>query len=72
MSYLRYGGILLSRLLTLDYTKEQQGEQIVKTNVDKNQYRDPSHGLNSALVAMDPRNGQIITYVGSGGPGTPA
>jgi membrane peptidoglycan carboxypeptidase len=57
---------------TLDLGKQQLGEQIVRDNLNKFKSRDRSGGLNSAMVAMDPKTGQILTYVGSAGPGSPA
>jgi membrane peptidoglycan carboxypeptidase len=57
---------------TLDWGKQQLGQQIVTDNLNKNKYRDPKGGLNSSMVAMDPKTGQILAYVGSAGRGSPA
>ena len=48
---------------TLDYTLQQQGEQIVKDGALQNE-KDYG-GSNAALVAIDPKTGQILTMVGS-------
>ena len=59
---------------TLDYGKQQIGEQVVRENRDANASKDPpavDNGqlvpgqLSSSLLAMDPRTGQILVYVGS-------
>ena len=59
---------------TLDYGKQQIGEQVVRENRDANASKDPpavDNGqlvpghLSSSLIAMDPKTGQILTYVGS-------
>jgi membrane peptidoglycan carboxypeptidase len=59
---------------TLDYGKQQIGEQVVRENRDANAYKDPpamDNGklapgqLSSSLVSMDPKSGQILAYVGS-------
>lgn len=48
---------------TLDYELQQQADKIIAEQVPKNmsQYR----ASNSALVAIDPKTGQILTMVGS-------
>jgi len=53
---------------TLDYGKQQLAEQTVLDNFKSNQYRDKNGRLSSAMVAMDPKNGQILAYVGSPDP----
>ena len=50
---------------TLDYRKQQLAEQVVGDNFKANLYRDKTGRPSSALVAMDPRTGQILAYVGS-------
>jgi membrane peptidoglycan carboxypeptidase len=67
----KVGGQQLVVRTTLDWGKQQLAEGIVRKNLQKNARLDPSGGLNSAAVALDPRTGQILTYVGSAGPGTP-
>jgi membrane peptidoglycan carboxypeptidase len=57
---------------TLDWGKQQLGQQVVAANLNKNKYRDPSGGLNSSLVAIDPKTGQILTYVASAGGSSPS
>jgi membrane peptidoglycan carboxypeptidase len=51
---------------TLDYAKQQLGEQIVRDNLNANQWRDPGGQLDSSLVSVDPKTGQILVMVGSG------
>jgi penicillin-binding protein 1A len=53
---------------TLDYGKQQLAEQIVADNYRANVGRDKAGRLSSAMVAMDPKNGQILAYVGSQDP----
>lgn len=50
---------------TLDYGKQQLAETVVRDNLSQNLYRDRGGQLNSALVSLDPRTGQILAYVGS-------
>ena len=50
---------------TLWYGLQQAGEQIVQSNLAANAFRDRSGQLSSALVAEDPRNGEILVMVGS-------
>jgi len=69
---LKVGAQQMTVKTTLDYGKQQLGQQIVTDNLNKNKGRDPKGGLNSSLVALDPKTGQILTYVGSAGPGSPA
>ncbi len=48
---------------TLDWDLQQIGERVVREGVEKNGER---YGFtNSALVAIDPRNGQVLSMVGS-------
>lgn len=55
---------------TLDYGKQQLAEQVLRENLDANRGRDRGGLLSSALVSMDPRTGQVVSYVGSPGFGT--
>ena len=48
---------------TLDWNLQQQAEQIVKENALKNEK--DWNASNMALVAIDPKTGQILTMVGS-------
>src|SRR5581483_6622113 len=48
---------------TLDYTVQQKAEDIVKTYVDTNGKK--FKASNAALVAADPKTGQILAMVGS-------
>ena len=50
---------------TLDYNLQFAAEVVVKTNLAANKWRDPRGQLSSALVAEDPRNGEILAMVGS-------
>src|SRR5256885_15185350 len=50
---------------TLDYNLQAQGENIVRSNLNANKWRDRNGQLSSALVAMDPRSGEILVMVGS-------
>jgi len=50
---------------TLDYNLQAQGENIVRNNLNANKWRDRNGQLSSALVAMDPRTGEILVMVGS-------
>jgi membrane peptidoglycan carboxypeptidase len=52
---------------TLDWGKQQIAQNVVVQNLARQQYRDP-YGLTSAMVAMDPRTGEILDYVGSPDP----
>jgi len=49
---------------TLDYGLQVQGEHVVVDNLNKNKYRDPHGLLSSAMVAEDPRTGEILVMVG--------
>jgi len=53
---------------TLDYPKQQLAEQTVADNFKAQLYRDKNGRLSSAMVAMNPSNGQILAYVGSPDP----
>lgn len=53
----------LKVITTLDYNLQQQFEQIVKDGAYENAKK--YKAKNSALVAIDPRNGQILGMVGS-------
>ncbi len=48
---------------TLDYDLQQKGEQIVKDGALQNEK--DWNGKNAALVAIDPKTGQILTMIGS-------
>ena len=48
---------------TLDYDLQQKGEQIVKDGALQNEK--DWNGSNAALVAIDPKTGQIFTMIGS-------
>jgi 1A family penicillin-binding protein len=48
---------------TLDWDKQMRAEQIVKAQADKNKTQ--WNAENAALVAMDPKTGQILSMVGS-------
>ncbi len=53
----------LKVITTLDYTLQQQFEQIVKDGAFENEKK--FEAKNSALVAIDPKTGQILAMVGS-------
>jgi membrane peptidoglycan carboxypeptidase len=53
---------------TLDLGQQQLAEQIVIDNYKKNLSRDRGGRLSAAEVAMDPKTGQILSYVGSEDP----
>lgn len=48
---------------TLDYDLQSKGEQIVKEGALKNEK--DWDGKNAGLIAIDPKNGQILTMIGS-------
>jgi membrane peptidoglycan carboxypeptidase len=50
---------------TLDWNKQQMAQQAVTQNLQRNAYRDPGGLLSSSTVSLDPKTGQILTYVGS-------
>ncbi len=50
---------------TLDYKLQSAGEYIVSSNLKANLWRDKSGQLSSAMVAEDPRTGEILVMVGS-------
>ena len=56
---------------TLDYGKQQLGEQTVRDAWNANKYRNRNGALSAALVSMDPRSGELISYVASPGYDTP-
>ncbi len=58
---LESGGLKVTT--TLDYDLQAKGEQIVKDGALKN--TKDWNGTNAALVAIDPKTGQILTMVGS-------
>lgn len=58
--FLERGG--LSVVTTLDLELQKIGEQVVLEGVQKNLFR---HSENAALVALDPKSGEILTMVGS-------
>lgn len=47
---------------TLDWNKQQVAEQIVREGTEKNKKYDAE---NAALIAIDPKNGEILSMVGS-------
>lgn len=64
----RYGKDILLRgglkvTTTLDYDLQKKGEEIVKEGALKNEK--DWNGKNAALVAIDPKTGQILTMIGS-------
>src|SRR5689334_20840628 len=50
---------------TLDWTKQQIGQNVVSSNLTKNVYRDRNGVLSSGMVAIQPTTGDIIVMVGS-------
>lgn len=57
---IEHGGIVVHT--TLDYAKQQKGEEIVKQQIS----RLGSHNVtNAGLISLDPHNGDIISMVGS-------
>jgi membrane peptidoglycan carboxypeptidase len=50
---------------TLDYGKQEIAETVVRDNVEQNKWRDRDGVLFGAMVAMDPKTGQILSMVGS-------
>ncbi|HEV2217474.1 MAG TPA: transglycosylase domain-containing protein [Candidatus Dormibacteraeota bacterium] len=50
---------------TLDYNLQTVGEAVLRSNLGANLWRDRYGQLSSALVAMDPRSGEILVMVGS-------
>ncbi|MDQ6917957.1 MAG: transglycosylase domain-containing protein [Candidatus Dormibacteraeota bacterium] len=50
---------------TLDYGKQLIAERAVRDNLAANRWRDRNGQLHSAAVAIDPKTGNIIAYVGS-------
>jgi len=59
-SLVEHGGLNVTTSLDLDM--QEQAQTIVKDEIDKSKYLDVR---NAALVAIDPRNGQILVMVGS-------
>src|SRR5256885_8348130 len=49
---------------TLDWNLQGTGEAIVRSNLQANKWRDTRGQLSSALVAEDPRTGEILVMVG--------
>ena len=60
-SRVEQGGLKV--ITTLDYSLQQKAEQIVKEGALQNEK--DWNGKNAGLVAVDPKNGQILTMVGS-------
>lgn len=58
---LEEGGLRVTT--TLDYKLQKEAEKMVKAGADRNAIR--YRGKNAALVALDPKTGQILTMVGS-------
>ena len=50
---------------TLNWNLQSAGESIVRSNLAANLYRDRGGLLSSAMVAEDPRTGDILVMVGS-------
>ena len=50
---------------TLDYKKQVIGEQVVRSNLASNVWRDRAGQLSSGLIAEDPKTGEILVMVGS-------
>src|SRR5438876_3654291 len=50
---------------TLDWERQQMGQQVVSSNLDRNLYRDRNGQLSSGLVAIQPTTGDILVMVGS-------
>ncbi|TMD70742.1 MAG: hypothetical protein E6I81_13150 [Chloroflexi bacterium] len=50
---------------TLDWERQQMGQQVVNSNLDRNLYRDRNGQLSSGLVAIQPTTGDIMVMVGS-------
>lgn len=64
----RYGEATVMRgglrvTTTLDWTLQEEAERIVREGAERN--RDLVKAYNAALVAIDPRSGEILTMVGS-------
>jgi len=57
---------------TLNYTMQQIGQNVVVSNLAKNEWRDPSGQLSSGMVAIDPATGDILVMVGSPNYNAPA
>ena len=57
----RKGGLKV--ITTLDWKIQEAGEKAVKEGVERN--RDLYDGRNGALVALDPKTGQVLALVGS-------
>jgi membrane peptidoglycan carboxypeptidase len=53
---------------TLDLGKQALAEQVIADNFKTQQPRDRTGRLSSAMLAMDPKTGQILAYVGSPDP----
>ena len=58
---LRTGGLKVTT--TLNWEMQEVAEDAVKTNVERN--KEVAGGHNGALLAMDPKTGQILAMVGS-------
>jgi len=50
---------------TLDWTKQQIGQNVVSSNLAKNLYRDRNGALSSGMIAIQPTTGDILVMVGS-------
>ncbi len=50
---------------TLDWTKQQIGQNVVSSNLTKNVYRDRNGVLSSGMIAIQPTTGDILVMVGS-------
>jgi membrane peptidoglycan carboxypeptidase len=50
---------------TLDWTKQQIGQNVVSSNLARNLYRDRNGVLSSGMIAIQPSTGDILVMVGS-------
>ena len=59
------GGQQIFVQTTLDMHLQNLAQRVVRQNLDANRWRDPDGKLQSAMVAMDPKTGQIFAMIGS-------
>lgn len=59
--FIEKGGLRV--ITTLDWNMQENAERIIKEGAEKNEKRVQAY--NAALVAIDPRNGDIVSMVGS-------
>src|SRR6266567_1631263 len=50
---------------TLDWTKQQIGQNVVSSNLSRNVYRDRNGVLSSGMIAIQPTTGDILVMIGS-------